>query len=411
MEEEIKVSIVIPVYNTSKYLKQCLDSVVNQTLQEIEIICVDDSSTDNSLEILKEYQQKDKRIKILNQKHKKQGAARNLGILSASGEYIGFVDSDDWCELDMFEKLYTRAKETDSDITMCAVTTFNDNNSNEFSKSNTFLNLEVFPLMFFEKPFTPNDTLDFIMDIPTFAWNKIIKKNLIVSNDIKFSEGIYFEEGAFFYDSWLSAEKISLIKDFGYFYRMYSDTSTCFSSDFNKLYNFKALEEKKRILKKHKIYNKIKKDFIAYKRKSILYWKDKIKDIRVKFLYNLLILFTMPSCFLSPLVLLKKELWLLARILLNHDKRIVFWGASLFLEKFILKYNIKYQNIIGIIDKNSAKQNKHIGYYKCYLPENLKELNVDMVIITILNFSKSNQLLVQEYLDKTNQTNIILKNI
>ena len=248
MEEEIKVSIIIPVYNTSKYLKQCLDSVVNQTLYDIEIICVDDGSTDNSLEILKEYKKNDKRIKILNQKHKKQGAARNLGIVSASGEYIGFVDSDDWCELDMFEKLYTRAKETDSDITMCAVTTFNDNNSSEFSKSNISLNLDIFPSMFFENAFSSVDTVDFLMNIPTFAWNKIIKKSLIVSNSIRFSEGIYFEEGAFFYDSWLSAEKISLIKDFGYFYRMYSDTSTCFSSDFNKLYNFKALEEKKRIL-------------------------------------------------------------------------------------------------------------------------------------------------------------------
>ena len=402
MEEEIKVSIIIPVYNTSKYLKQCLDSVVNQTLHDIEIICIDDGSTDNSLEILKEYQQKDKRMKILNQKHKKQGAARNLGIASASGEYIGFVDSDDWCELDMFEKLYNRAKETDSDITMCAVTTFNDNNSNEFSKSNTSLNLDTFTSMFFENAFSPDDTVDFLMNIPTFAWNKIIKKSLIVSNSIRFSEGIYFEEGAFFYDSWLSAEKISLIKDFGYFYRMYSDTSTCFSSDFNKLYNFKALEEKKRILKKHKIYKKLKKDFVAYKRKSILYWKDKIKDKRVKFLYNLLILFTMPSCFLSPLVLLKKELWLLARILLNQDKRIVFWGASLFLENFILKYNKKYPNIVGIIDKNPAKQSKYIGNYKCYSPEMLRELDVNKVIVTILNFQKNNLQSIKEFLEENN---------
>jgi len=88
--ENIKVSIIIPVYNTSKYLKQCLDSVINQTLTEIEIICIDDGSTDKSLTILKEYQNKDKRIKILTQKHQKQGAARNYGMSVAVGKYKSF---------------------------------------------------------------------------------------------------------------------------------------------------------------------------------------------------------------------------------------------------------------------------------------------------------------------------------
>ena len=90
-----KVSVIIPVYNVEKYLKQCLDSVVNQTLKDIEIICVNDGSTDNSLEILEEYAQKDNRIIIISQENQGQSVARNIALEKATGEYVGFVDSDD----------------------------------------------------------------------------------------------------------------------------------------------------------------------------------------------------------------------------------------------------------------------------------------------------------------------------
>ena len=95
---EVKVSVIIPLYNVENYLKQCLDSVVNQTLKEIEIICINDGSTDNSKQILEDYARKDDRIKIINRKNSGQGVARNVGIKYAKGEYIGFVDSDDWVD-------------------------------------------------------------------------------------------------------------------------------------------------------------------------------------------------------------------------------------------------------------------------------------------------------------------------
>ena len=300
--EDIKVSIVVPVFNTSKYLRQCLESIINQTLRDIEIICVDDGSNDNSLNILKEYQQHDSRIKVLTQKHKKQGAARNYGISVASGEYIGFVDSDDWCELDMFEKLYKRAKETDSDITMCAVTTFNDNNSNEYSKSNTYANLDIFPKEFFNRVFSPTDTLDFFMDICVYPPNKIIRRELINSNNIKFPEGINnYEDGAFFFNTWFYASRISLIKFYGYYYRMYSDTSTSYSDDYNKLQIFKAFDEKQKILKCHGVYKKLSKNFKSCKRKNIILWGSKITNKPVKCLYLLLTLINMPSCVFNSL--------------------------------------------------------------------------------------------------------------
>lgn len=105
-----KISVIIPVYNTEKYLKKCLDSVCNQTLSDIEIICINDSSCDNSLDILNEYSKNDTRIKIINfSENKGVGCARNTGIKEAVGEFVGFVDSDDFIDLDFYEKLYNVA--------------------------------------------------------------------------------------------------------------------------------------------------------------------------------------------------------------------------------------------------------------------------------------------------------------
>ena len=111
-----KISIIIPIFNTEKYLKTCLNSVLNQTLKEIEIICINDGSTDNSLKIIEEYASKDKRIKFISQKNNGVSYARNKGLEIATGEFIGFVDSDDYASKNFFEKLYNSALKTNSDI-------------------------------------------------------------------------------------------------------------------------------------------------------------------------------------------------------------------------------------------------------------------------------------------------------
>ena len=105
MSSDVKVSVIVPVYNTEKYLQKCLDSLINQTLKDIEIICINDGSTDNSENIIRMFAKEDSRIKLINQENKKQGAARNAGMKIATGEYIGFVDSDDYVDLNYFERL------------------------------------------------------------------------------------------------------------------------------------------------------------------------------------------------------------------------------------------------------------------------------------------------------------------
>ena len=111
-----KVSVILPIYNVGKYLRQSLDSLINQTLKEIEIICVDDGSTDDSYDILEEYKLKDSRIKVIHKSNKGTGAARNDGLRMATGECIGFVDPDDWVKPEMYEILYNEIKTRNLDI-------------------------------------------------------------------------------------------------------------------------------------------------------------------------------------------------------------------------------------------------------------------------------------------------------
>lgn len=109
-KEKYKVSVVIPVYNVDKYLTECLESVINQTLKEIEIILINDGSIDNSFKIIEKYQKIDNRIKVINQKNQGQSVARNNGLKLAKGEYIYFMDSDDFIDLDMFELCYEKSQ-------------------------------------------------------------------------------------------------------------------------------------------------------------------------------------------------------------------------------------------------------------------------------------------------------------
>lgn len=192
----IKLSIIVPVYNVAEYLERCLNSLINQTLNEIEIICVNDGSTDNSLHILEKFAGLDKRIKIINQKNKGLSGARNTGIKLVQGEYFGFLDSDDWVDLDYFEKLYKRAKNCDADISL-----------GDFIRKGKFKHKIRLKL---------NKEEEFVGDNEKFygsqfyhfpcVWNKIYKTSKF--NDLRFIEGIYFEDGPYTIQALHRANKV-----------------------------------------------------------------------------------------------------------------------------------------------------------------------------------------------------------
>ena len=220
----IAISVVIPVFNTECYLSTCLDSVLNQTLENIEVICIDDGSTDNSLEILKKYQKKDNRVKIISKDNEGQGVARNIGISEAIGEYIAFVDSDDFIKKTMLEKLYNSCKNNNLDLVMCKVASFYEL-SNEINDSLWYYSLGVFN-DFEKRVFSHKDTLEFTCEISVTPYNKLYKTSLIKKYDINFAENLIFEDEVFFYDVYLKAKKVSSVDETLYYYRINRAEST-----------------------------------------------------------------------------------------------------------------------------------------------------------------------------------------
>lgn len=182
-----KVSVIVPVYNVEKYLKRCLDSLINQTLSDIDIICINDGSKDSSLQILEQYAQKDSRIVIYNQENSGLSVARNTGLEHASGEYIGFVDSDDWVDLDFYEKLYNSAKNNNADI---AVADFIREHQNKKPKR---LKLKE------EKIYTTPEDKFMICKVHRegCVWNKIYRTEFIHSINLKFVPKMYYEDRDF----------------------------------------------------------------------------------------------------------------------------------------------------------------------------------------------------------------------
>ncbi len=179
-----KVSVIVPVYNVEKFLERCLESIINQTLKDIEIICVNDGSTDKSEQILEEFKTKDNRIIIINQENAGVSAARNKGIDIATGEYIGFVDSDDWIDLDFYEKLYNTAKKHDADIAVAGIIKLNKHN-------------KKYHLKIEDEVVTEDTNKKFeICDVPekSYVVNKIYKIEKLKEFNLKFEEGILYED-------------------------------------------------------------------------------------------------------------------------------------------------------------------------------------------------------------------------
>ena len=199
----IKVSIIIPVYNAQKYLHRCLNSVINQTLKEIEVICVNDCSNDNSLEILSKYANKDKRINIINcTKNGGESVARNIGLDNSNGEYLAFVDNDDEIDLNFCEKLYLKAKVENADISKGEVHIIGYDGKETYSHLNSDIRKNNSKLYF-----------------AYYWWTGIYSSNLIKQNNIRFLEGYPLGGDVLFLNqAVLKSNKLALVDDVFYHY-------------------------------------------------------------------------------------------------------------------------------------------------------------------------------------------------
>lgn len=274
----IKVSIIVPVYNVDKYLRRCIESIMNQTLKEIEIILVDDGSTDKSSMICDEYAKLDNRIKIIHKANGGLSDARNKGLDMVRGKYIGFVDSDDFVSIDMFNHLYNNS--INADIVSCEYIKFYSDDYRNFKKNSKkikmkeFNNVEALENYFGEY----HDK----REIQTVVWNKIYKKELF--EDIRFPFGKLYEDGYVTYKLLYKSRKIVHLYEELYYYFQREDSlvRSEFSLKVLKSYDdrremFKFLYDKVPSINNRSAQLYIDKYFTLYK--QIIKSKSKDADI------------------------------------------------------------------------------------------------------------------------------------
>jgi len=229
-----QITIILPVYNVEKYLRQCLDSIVNQTFKDFECLCINDGSTDNSLSILREYAQKDKRFKILTQENKGLSVTRNIGIKHTNTKYLTFIDSDDWITENYLEKLYNKIEETNADIVRASYQFY-------LEEDNSYKSAKIREI----HKINSNSNIERLYKgyAGAFVWAKLYKTSLIKNNNIWFYEGKNSEDCPFSSLVYLYSKKIAFISDELLFYRKHSLSIT---SNFEKtatddFYNFVIL--------------------------------------------------------------------------------------------------------------------------------------------------------------------------
>lgn len=183
MNENIDVSVIVPVYNAAGYLSQCLNSILHQTLISIEVICVDDGSTDNSLEILKKYQEKDSRLVVRTQKNQFAGIARNNGMKIARGKYLIFWDADDFFAPTALEKMFNKCERDNADICVCGGNRYYEGIGLEVY-TEAYLNKKRIPEQI---PFNRTTNPDHIINFTTvMIWNKMYRRSFVEQNDLRF---------------------------------------------------------------------------------------------------------------------------------------------------------------------------------------------------------------------------------
>lgn len=286
----VKVSVVIPVYNVEDYLSECLDSVVNQTLTDIEIICINDGSTDKSLKILNEYAKNDSRITVIDQDNGGHAVATNRGMKLAKGEYLYLMDSDDIVDVHALEETVKIADERNVDFVIFqAINYYMD--TDEYKEQENY-NMNELADFVGDSIFNWKDIRNYIFSISVTPGSKIYRRDFIEKSDCEFPEGLVFDDNVFFWEVLFSAERITFYRKHLFTRRWHSASSTISGNrnflDSIEIYKliwqtfqrFGTFEEYKEILYNKKIStgflrlrnieNKFRKEYFAKFKESLL---------------------------------------------------------------------------------------------------------------------------------------------
>ena len=258
-----EISVIIPVYNVEKYLKECLNSISNQSFRDLEIICVNDGSTDNSLDILKNHAENDDRVTIITQENQGLGAARNRGFHHATGNYVYFIDSDDYLELDALEKLHENAISNQSQMVLFMYQTVDENGI--VKKRNSGFNIyKIFGDIDYNNfSFTYDDVRKYIMNSSFSACLKLYKKDFVDNIDFSFPAGVSFEDIPVHVRVMLEAKSMSFVPESLYNYRTNPDSIINSNANCFDIFTNIDLVEEYLIESDH--YDELENEFIFFK--------------------------------------------------------------------------------------------------------------------------------------------------
>lgn len=284
----VEISVILPVYNSQEYLKKCLDSLINQTFKDIEILCINDGSCDNSLEILKEYET-DKRITVIDQENMGVAKTRNNALGMVNGNYIYFMDSDDYLDSNAFKKLHDNLKSNDSDF--CIMKAFFIKNGEKYKFPAFELDKEFSNVNFNKFTFNYKDIKSHVLNDLFAPWLKMYKMEFLMSNeDFTFPEIKSYSDAPFHVKTMLNAKKISFVPEYLYYYRENDDSLVHSSS--NTINFFTLSDIIKSYLENNGFMNEFKNEFEAFQTVKIGYYmgfsnsneyyvksKDELKNI------------------------------------------------------------------------------------------------------------------------------------
>lgn len=255
------VSVVIPCYNVGKYLNQCLDSVLSQTLKNIEILCVDDGSSDDTLKILEEYQKKDHRLKVITQKNAGAGAARNCGLKEAKGKYVSFLDSDDFFEPEMLQEAYESAEQYQADFVV-----FNSNqyhmDKETYVEVPWVLRMQDIPpyMPFTYRQLTGNVFKTFV----GWAWDKLYRRDFVMENNLWFQEQRTTNDMLFVFSALTVAKRISVVNKVLAHQRRGGSESLSVTREKSWHCFYDALTALKKRLEDEGIFWELERDYVNY---------------------------------------------------------------------------------------------------------------------------------------------------
>lgn len=284
---EPKISVVIPIYNTERYLRECLNSIINQTFEDIEIICINDGSTDNSAKILEEFKSKDERIVVIHRESSSGSAAvpRNTGLSIARGKYIIFLDSDDYFDLTMFEKMFQQAEEKSVELVMCDnfIVSGIDGSVKESDGElhHQYIN--------WEGVFSYKDIKDKIFQISNAtAWHKLILRDVILRNRLEFQENVPILDDMFFVNLLLVLSKsIYILDEKLVYYRELREESQTSAIEKHIDSFYLVFYKLNQYLLEHQIYDEVRVSLQNWTLDTMAWWYNSIKkrNIAEKFYY------------------------------------------------------------------------------------------------------------------------------